>query len=122
MWILKKYLCYYSDPWVNEKEYNSDNQNKTKILWDLIKNNIVNKIVKKYSIQLRKDIQRKNEETFFIKQQNQELYGEYFHMVQCLKEEIDQTVDIIRENKGNLTIIPEMKEEINNLIEEIKKN
>jgi len=85
------------------------------------KNNIVNKIVKKYSIQLRKDIQRKNEETFFIKQQNQELYGEYFHMVQCLKEEIDQTVDIIRENKGNLTIIPEMKEEINNLIEEIKK-
>jgi len=42
-----------------KKEYNEDKQNKTKILWDLIKNNIVNKIIKKYSIQLRKDIQRK---------------------------------------------------------------
>jgi len=118
---IEKYLCYYSDPWKKEEEYNSDNQNKTKLLWDLIKNNTVNKIIKKYSIQLRKDIQRKSEETFLAKQQNQELYGEYFHMVQCLKDEIDQTVDIIRGKRMDLTIIPEMKEEMNNLIMEIKK-
>jgi len=80
----------------------------------------VNKIIKNYSIQLRKDIQRKSEETFQAKQLNQELYGEYFHMVQCLKEEIDMTVQLIKGNKRDLTIIPEMKEEMNNLITEIK--
>jgi len=48
------------------------------------------------------------------------LYGEYFHMVQCLKEEIDMTVQLIKGNKRDLTIIPEMKEEMNNLITEIK--
>jgi len=118
---IEKYLCYYSDPWKKEEEYNSDSQNKTKVLWDLIRNNTINKIIKKYSIQLRKDIQRKSEETFLAKQLNQELYGEYFHMVQCLKEEIDQTVWLVRENKTDLTIIPEMKEEMNKLIMEIKK-
>jgi len=41
-------------------------------------------------------------------------------MVQCLKEEIDMTVQLIKGNKRDLTIIPEMKEEMNNLITEIK--
>jgi len=39
---LEKYVCYYSDPWKREDEYLKDNQNKVRILWDILKNKSYN--------------------------------------------------------------------------------
>jgi len=112
---LEKYVCYYSDPWKREEEYLKDNQNKSKILWDMLKNKVITTIVKKYTNQLKKDLYRSQEELFFLNHENKELYGEYFYVIDNMYESITEIIDKLKKGEKDTIITPQLFKKIEEL-------
>jgi len=87
----------------------------------LIKTNIVNKIVKKYTNQMRKDIFKTKSELANARIYGEELYKDYQFLIENMGSEIDTIISLIKVDPKDQIIIPELKKEIAYLKEEMEK-
>jgi len=65
-------------------------------------------MIKKYSDQIKRDLNRSSTDLYFLRSANAELYGEYHYVIGDMRDEIDKIINKVRKGTEELLINPQL--------------